>query len=68
MNESVPGARTRVYDDDGDELGDGSGTVIMLKRAINVGDVITAVQQLGECTSRTAVRVSARGGGQTTGG
>ena len=68
MNESVPGARIRVYDDDSDELGDGSGTVIMLKRAIIVVDVITAVQQLGECTSRTGVRVSVRGGGQTAGG
>ncbi len=60
VTESVPGARIRVYDDSGDELGDGSGTVIMLKRAITGADTITVVQQVGKCTSSTGYRVSAR--------
>ena len=60
VTESVPGARIRVYDGSGNELGDGSGTVIMLNRAITGADTITAVQQLGECTSSTGYRVSVR--------
>jgi hypothetical protein len=55
---SVPGARIRVHDGSGDELGDGSGTVIILKRVLTGVDTITVVQQLGECTSRTGYRVS----------
>jgi hypothetical protein len=44
----------------GDELGDGSGTVITSKRVLTGADTITVVQQLDECTSRTGYRVSAR--------
>jgi hypothetical protein len=60
VTESVPGARIHVYDDTGDELGDGSGTVIMLKRTLTGADILTVVQQVGECTSRTGYRVSVR--------
>jgi|GEM_PF-1734529 len=60
VTDAVPGARIRVYDGGGNELGDGSGTVIMLNRAITGADTITVVQQLGECTSSTGYRVSVR--------
>lgn len=60
VTESVPGARVRVYDDSGDELGDGSGTVITLKRALIGTDILTVVQQVGGCTSSKAYRVSVR--------
>jgi len=57
---SVPGARIHVYDDTGVELGDGSGTVIMLRRALTGTDILTVVQQLGQCTRRTGYRVNVR--------
>jgi hypothetical protein len=63
VTESVPGARIRVYDGGGIELGDGSGTVIVLKRAVTGADTITVVQQLGECTGKTGYRISARNSG-----
>ncbi len=60
VTSAVPGARIRVYDDTGDELGDSSGTIIMLKRAITGVDILTVTQQVGECTSSTGYRVSVR--------
>ena len=57
VKEHVPGARIRVYDRRGVELGDGSGTVIALRRALTGSDIITVVQQVGECTSRDGYRV-----------
>ncbi len=57
---SVPGARIHVYDDTGVELGDGSGTVIMLRRALTGTDILMVVQQLGQCTSSTGYRVNVR--------
>lgn len=62
VTQSVPGARIRVYDGGGIEIGDGSGSVIMLTRALTGADTITVVQQLGDCTSSTGYRVSARNG------
>lgn len=56
--ESVPGARVRIYDASATEIGDGSGTFIVLSRAIVAGDQLTAVQQIGECTSRTGYQVT----------
>jgi hypothetical protein len=50
--QSVPGARVHIFDSGGTEIGDGSGTVIPLSRAVVGGDVLTAVQQIGDCTSR----------------
>jgi hypothetical protein len=55
--ESVPGARVRIYDAGNIEIGDGSGTVIVLSRAVVAGDVLTAIQQIGECTSRGGYQV-----------
>jgi hypothetical protein len=60
VTQFVPGARVRVYDDTGDELGDGSGTVIMLKRTLTGADILTVVQEIGECTSSQGYRVSVR--------
>lgn len=56
----VPGARIHVYDDMGVELGDGSGTVILLRRTLTGTDILTVVQQLGECTGRSGYRVGVR--------
>lgn len=60
VSQAVPGATVRVYDDTGDELGDGSGIVIKLKRVLTGTDILTVVQQVGECTSSTGYRVSVR--------
>jgi hypothetical protein len=60
VSSAVPGARIRVYDATNKEIGDGSGTVIMLTRPITGTDVLTVVQQVGECTSKTGYRVSVR--------
>lgn len=60
VTESVPGARIRIYDSGGIELGDGSGTIIVLNRALTGADTITVVQQVGQCTSGTGYLISAR--------
>jgi len=59
VTQAVPGARIRVYDNSGKELGDGSGTVITLNRTLTGVDILTVVQQLGDCTSSTGYRISA---------
>ncbi|MFY1832314.1 hypothetical protein ACN47A_40835 [Myxococcus fulvus] len=41
-------------------MGDGSGNVILLRRVLVPGDVLTVVQQLGDCTSLTAYRIGVR--------
>jgi hypothetical protein len=56
--ESVPGARVRIYDASATEIGDGSGTFIVLSRPVVAGDQLTAVQQIGECTSRSGYQVT----------
>lgn len=58
--EAVPGARVHVYDAGGVELGDGSGTVVTLNRALTSADTITVVQQLGQCFGKVGYRVSVR--------
>ena len=58
--QAVPGARIRIYDGSNIEIGDGSGNVIVLGRNLVVGDVLTVVQQIGECTSKTGYRISVR--------
>lgn len=63
VTRAVPGATIRVYDATNDELGDGAGTVVVLKRAITGTDTLTAVQQVGRCTSSTGYRVSVRNPG-----
>lgn len=56
--EAVPGARIRIYDNANVELGDGSGTVIILRRPLTGADTITVVQQVGECNSAMGFRVA----------
>jgi hypothetical protein len=56
--QAIPGARIRVYDASSTEIGDGSGDIIVLSRALTSSDVLTVVQQVGECTSRSGYRIS----------
>ncbi|NBA89002.1 hypothetical protein GVN16_24715 [Emticicia sp. CRIBPO] len=66
VSSAVPGARIMVYDASGKEIGDGSGTIVKLSRKITGNDVITVVQQVGECTSSKGYRVSVRNNGVNT--
>lgn len=52
--QAQPGARIRVLDANGAEIGNGSGTVINLSRPLVAGEQIFAIQELGACRSRTA--------------
>lgn len=54
VTSAVAGARILIYDAGLVEIGDGSGNQIGLTRALVAGDVLTVVQQLGECTSAKA--------------
>jgi hypothetical protein len=60
VTSAVAGARVRVTTATNEELGDGSGTIIALRRPITSADVLLVVQQIGECTSSQAYRVSVR--------
>lgn len=57
VTESVPGARIRVFDGSGNEIGDGSGNQIALTRALMSGETIVVTQQVGECYGRTGYSV-----------
>jgi hypothetical protein len=59
-----PGARIRIYDASGAEIGNGSGIVINLSRPLAVGDALRVVQELGACRSSTAHLVYVRDGGK----
>jgi hypothetical protein len=54
VTSSLPGARIRVFDNTGQELGDSSGSVILLNRNIVAGDRLTVVQYLGLCSGQYA--------------
>ena len=58
--ESVAGARIRIYNNNGIELGDGSGTIIILSMNLGVDDIVTAVQQIGNCTSKNGHTMTVR--------
>jgi hypothetical protein len=58
VNVAVPGARIRVYSDMDGEIGDGSGTVIRLRRILVAGETLTVTQEVGECKSRKGFRIS----------
>lgn len=60
VTEAVPGARIQVYDSSNNELGDGSGNIIALNRALVFNETITVTQSLGECKSRFAYKVKVR--------
>ena len=51
------GARVRIYDESGNELGDGTGSVIVLNRTLNDGEFVTVVQQLGDCISSQGYQI-----------
>ena len=57
VSESIPGARVRVYDAAGKEIGDGSGSVVVLSRPLQPGETLTVVQQVGECVGRYGFRI-----------
>lgn len=60
--EAVPGARVRVWDNASPnlELGDGSGGVIGLNRALAGNEVVTVNQQVGSCVSQQGYQVTVR--------
>ena len=60
VTDSIPGANVRITTSLGEELGDGSGVLIALKRPLTTSDVLLVVQQVGECTSSQAYRVNVR--------
>jgi hypothetical protein len=57
VEDAVFGARVRIYDESGNELGDGTGSVIALSRALVDGESINAVQQAGDCISSLAFQI-----------
>lgn len=57
--DAIPGARILVFDAGGAEIGDGSGVIVVLNRAIVAGDVLTVVQKVGDCISTNGYRVTA---------
>lgn len=62
VTDSVPGARIRVYDATNVELGDGSGTVVLLSRALTGSDVLTVTQSLqGKCNNGQGYQVGVQG-------
>lgn len=54
VERSQPGARIRVVDASGAEIGNGGGIVINLSRALVAGDELRVIQELGACQSATA--------------
>lgn len=59
VTEAVPGAQVIVFDAALSDIGDGAGSPIGLTRALVVGDVLTVIQKLGQCTSGSAYQISA---------
>ena len=60
ITEAVPGARIHVYDSANKELGDGSGNVIALNRALIYGEQITVTQSIGDCKGKFGYKVRVR--------
>lgn len=61
VTESVPGATIRIYNADGEEIGDSGGTVINLRPpALTSADTITVLQDAGFCSASTGYQVSVR--------
>ncbi|MEJ2618808.1 MAG: hypothetical protein P8163_00830 [Candidatus Thiodiazotropha sp.] len=58
VTDAVPGAHVIIYDSGLNEIGDGSGSPIGLIRPLVVGDVLTVIQKVGDCTSSTAYQIS----------
>lgn len=58
--DAVPGARVRIYDSSNEEIGDSSGDIINLSRPLVSSEVITAIQQVGDCISHQGYQVTVR--------
>lgn len=59
--ETLLGSRVRIYDESENELGDGTGSVIVLTRALTDGELVSVTQQIGDCISRQAYEYEVRG-------
>lgn len=57
VTESVPGARIRIFVGS-DEIGDGSGNLIALERALIRGETLVVTQVLSDCFSRLAYTIT----------
>lgn len=60
VTEAVAGARIQVYDAGNNELGDSSGSIIALNRALIYNETISVTQSIAECKSRFAYKVKVR--------
>lgn len=60
VTEAVAGARIHVFDESNNELGDGSGSVIALNRALVANETITVTQAIGDCDGRYGYEVKVR--------
>lgn len=58
--EAVPGATIRVLDAT-KEIGGGAGAVILLDRALQAGETIVVVQEVGSCTGSSAYSITVGG-------
>ena len=60
VTEAVAGARIHVFDSSNIELGDGSGNVIALNRALVFDETITVTQSIGDCKGKFGYKVKVR--------
>jgi hypothetical protein len=57
VEELIYGSRTRIYDSDGNEIGDGTGHVIMLIRALVDGENVIVITEIGDCSSNFGFQI-----------
>lgn len=57
VEDLIYGSRTRIYDENGNEIGDGTGDVITLNRALVDGENITVTTELGDCLSNFGFQI-----------
>ncbi len=60
VTQAVAGARIHVFDASNTELGDGSGNVIALNRALIFDETISVTQSIDECEGKYAYKVKVR--------
>lgn len=60
--QSMPGARIRIWDASGEEVGDGSAPVVVLRRPVVFADEFVATQDAGECRGQSGFAIRASGG------
>ncbi len=70
VSNAVPGASIRIYDANGEEIGDGGAPIILLLRPLEAGETITVVQELDvECVGENGMSyIVNEGDGQMIGG